>query len=265
MSSSDDKKLEEYNALAQDNHLTSKFQGEARMRRLATLISMLGIFNYAHAVSISTDAVYNGSWSGVIVGTPGPNENNTFNSSGIPPALTVIGGVSAFLDHSTNIFNGDISAQSDITGNSSLFLDNSINTVTGNIYIQNGNLINLSTSTNSISGNVVVDGGYATLASSGIGSSTNTINNLCVWNGGIANLSNTGSGTVTNTINNAVRVTSGSVADFSNSGSGNTSNTITTISNAGTLYLGGSGGTTHITNMNLTDGEFAILSSTLGS
>ena len=213
----------------------------------------------AHAASTSQNAVYDGTWTGATSGTPSSNQNNTFTATLGHQALLIIGGVAAYLDHSTNNIFGSMTVAGDGTGNATADLSDSSNTVTGDLTVNDGTVANLSRSNNNIAGTLTTYGG-AYFNNYGSANATNTIANVSVLDGGSANFSNAGSGTTTNTMTSLSVTASSGLADLSNSGSGSVSNTIDTLSlSQGTSYLGGDEDTTSISTLNWSGGELDIV------
>ncbi len=241
-------------------------------------------FSGAQAVSTSTNATYNGTvWSGSVIGTPGPSQNNTFNAIGGQPALAVQGPgsghfINAEIQYSTNIFNGDFISEGEdtqssldhstntITGSftatnhSTVYVSNSNTTIGGGIVVGNGGSAVLSESNNVITGGAVVEEGSADFSNFLSSSVSNSIDTVTVRDNATVDFKNKSSGAITNTITSITQTGSDSWVDLSNKGSGSATNTVTTVNlSNGKMYVGGNNCTTQITTMNWDGGEVDVV------
>ncbi len=265
--------LQKSNVFYFTQKLSFKFTTIWKLLTIIVLNLLLYVVNAAStpSLSTSTNAVYNGAWSGVSSGTPSSNQSNTFNATGSSAALTIAGGVAASLDYSTNNIYGSLVLNGDGSGNATGYFDNSTNTITGGITIGEGCSGNFSRSVNTISGGVTINGGSGDFSAFGSGNSTNTITGgVTIGDNGNAIFSNSGNRSVRNTITGGITLGGANgTADFSNSGVGSTINTIDTInlSNSSTLTLGGTRSTTTLDTLNWSGGtlQFAYANGGFGN
>ncbi|MES2253372.1 MAG: hypothetical protein V4482_06820, partial [Pseudomonadota bacterium] len=222
-----------------------------KIRRIWHVLMLIVLSSFSgtvNATSTGTNAVYDGgandgsgAWTGITSGTPGSNQNNTFNSTGGFAALTITDGAFPYLNaNSTNAINGNLV----ISGSSNGWFDNSANTITGSVTID--------------------DGCLGKFFANGSGASANTITGgITVSGTADADFSNSGSGISTNTITGGITLNDTATANFSNTGGGASTNTIDalTLNASSTFSLGGSGSTTTIDTLNWNGGTVKFVCS----